>query len=123
MKTAIIILSDPSAGEEALGRVFNALAAGYDFATKDVEVTIQFAGTGSRWIAELTNPEHPAHSLFQEVKDHVAGVSKGCAAVFDSEESVEKSGFDFLTENNVPGTPGLTSLANLHADGFNILIF
>ena len=32
MKAAIIILSDPKSGsEEALGRVFNALAAAYDF--------------------------------------------------------------------------------------------
>ncbi len=33
-KTAIVVLSEPKAGsEEALGRVFNALAAAYDFKT------------------------------------------------------------------------------------------
>lgn len=31
MKAAIIILSDPNAGEDALGRMFNGLAAAYDF--------------------------------------------------------------------------------------------
>jgi len=32
MKAAIVILSDPkSAAEEALGRLFNALVAAYDF--------------------------------------------------------------------------------------------
>ena len=33
-KTAIVVLSDPNGGEEALGRVFNALAAAYDFKQK-----------------------------------------------------------------------------------------
>jgi len=30
MKTAIIILSDPKGGEEALGRLFNALAVAHE---------------------------------------------------------------------------------------------
>ena len=35
MKSAIVILSDPKSGsEESLGRVFNALAAAYDFKQK-----------------------------------------------------------------------------------------
>ena len=32
MKTAIVVFSDPKSGsDDALGRVFNALAAAYDF--------------------------------------------------------------------------------------------
>jgi len=30
-KATIIVLSDPDGGEEPLGRLFNALAAAYDF--------------------------------------------------------------------------------------------
>ena len=30
-KTAVLIFSDPGGGDEALGRVYNALAAAYDF--------------------------------------------------------------------------------------------
>lgn len=38
MKTAIVVLSDPKSNtEEALGRVFNALAAAYDFKHDDFE--------------------------------------------------------------------------------------
>ena len=95
MKAAIVVFSDPKSGsEEALGRVFNALAAAYDYQQAGEDVTIQFHGTGSRWIAELTKPDHPAHGLFEAVKDKVRGVSSGCAAVFGATEEVENAGFD-----------------------------
>ena len=124
MKTAIVILSDPKSGsEESLGRLFNALAVAYDGKQRGDEVTILFQGTGSRWIGQLDNKEHPAHALFEEVKDHVAGVSCGCADVFGATEEVEKSGFDLITDNPVPGTPGLPSLQKLLADGYTILTF
>ena len=48
-KTAIVVLSDPQAGEEALGRLFNALAATYDFKQKGHDVQLLFQGTGTRW--------------------------------------------------------------------------
>ena len=48
MKAAIVILSDPKSGsEEALGRVFNALAAAYDFQQNGEEVTVLFQGVGT----------------------------------------------------------------------------
>ena len=124
MKTAILVLSDPSHGqEEALGRVFNALAAAYDFKTNGEEVSVIFNGTGTRWIAELNNPEHPVFALFEAVKDTIAGVSCGCADVFGSAEEVETSGYDYLTENQVPGTRGLPSLHKLTKEGYNIITF
>ena len=78
MKAAIVVFSDPKSGsEESLGRVFNALAAAYDFKQKGDEVTILFQGAGTRWAGELTKVDHPAHGLFEAVKDKVAGVSCG----------------------------------------------
>ena len=80
MKAAIIILSDPKSGsEEALGRVFNALAAAYDFKQRGDDVSVQFQGAGTRWIGELSKEDHPAHALYKEVEDTIAGVSCGCA--------------------------------------------
>lgn len=67
--------------------------------------------------------DHPAHSLFQEVVDKVAGVSCGCADVFGATEDAEKSGFDLIKDNPVPGTSGLPSLRKLLADGYSILTF
>jgi len=74
-KTAIIVLSDPRGGEEALGRVFNALAATYDFKQKQQDVQLVFQGTGTRWTGLLTQSDHPAHALYKAVEDKVAGAS------------------------------------------------
>ncbi len=124
MKAAIVILSDPKSGsEESLGRVFNALAAAYDFKQQGDEVTVRFQGTGTRWVGELSKAEHPAHDLFEAVKDTVAGVSCGCADVFGSSEEAVKSGFELIKDNPVPGTSGLASLRKLAADGYTVLTF
>ncbi len=124
MKAAIIILSDPKSGsEEALGRVFNALASAYDFKQQGDEVTVLFQGTGTRWIGVLDKSDHPAHDLFEEVKDTVAGVSCGCADVFGARDEAEKSAYDLITDNSVPGTSGLPSLRKLLSDGYTILTF
>ena len=124
MKAAIVVLSDPKSGtEEALGRVFNALASAYDFKQGGDEVTVLFQGAGSRWIGELTKAEHPAHKLFEAVKDLVAGASCGCADVFGARESVVASGFELITDNQVPGTTGLPSLQKLIKDGYTVLTF
>ncbi len=124
MKAAIVVLSDPKSGsEDALGRVFNALAAAYDFKRRGDDVRLQFQGAGTRWVGELSKPDHPAHGLFEEVKDTVAGISCGCADVFGGTEDAEKAGLDLIKDNPVPGTSGLPSLQKLVADGYTVLTF
>ena len=124
MKAAIIVLSDPKSNtEEALGRVFNALASAYDFKHDGQEVTVLFQGAGTRWIGELTKTDHPAHDLFEAVKDTVAGVSCGCADVFGATEDVIKSGYELIKDNAVPKTTGLPSLRQLAQDGYTVLTF
>lgn len=122
-KTAIVVLSDPQGGDEALGRVFNALAATYDFKQQQQDVQLVFQGTGTRWTALLTRIDHPAHALYKAVEDKVAGVSSGCADVFGAREAAESNGFSLITSNAVPGTSGLPSLASYAADGYTILTF
>ena len=124
MKNAIIILSDPKSGsEEALGRVFNALSAAYDYKQAGDDVEIMFQGAGTRWVGELSKTDHPANELFEEVKDTVAGVSCGCADVFGGADEAEKSGFDLIKDNPVPGTSGLPSLRTLTNEGYNVITF
>ena len=124
MKATIVILSDPKNGsEEALGRIFNGLAAAYDFKQAGDVVSVVFQGTGTRWIGELTKKDHPAHDLFEAVKDQVAGVSCGCADVFGASEDAEKSGLDLIKENPVPGTRGMASLRKYAAEGATIITF
>lgn len=124
MKTAIVVLSDPtSGGEEALGRVFNALAAAYDIKQKNEHVEIVFQGAGTRWAGVLTKSDHPGYALYKAVEDKVAGVSCGCADVFSAREEAVKNGFDLITTNQVPGTSGLPSLAKYASEGYSILTF
>lgn len=125
LKAGIVVLSDPKSGsqEEALGRVFNALAAAYDFKQRGDDVSLLFQGAATRWIGELNQPEHPAHALYLEVEDTIAGISCGCADVFGGAEAASASGFDLITDNPVPGTTGLPSLATLIAEGRTVLTF
>jgi len=124
-KAAIVVLSDPHSGskDEALGRVFNALAAAYDFKQRGGDVTVQFQGAGTRWLGELVQPNHPAHQLYKEVEDTVAGLSCGCADVFGGAEDATACGLDLITDNKVPGTNGLPSLASMVSEGRNVITF
>jgi hypothetical protein len=122
-KTAVIVLSDPKGGEEALGRLFNALAATLDFKDRREDVVLVFQGTGTRWAAELVKPGHPVHALYSAVEDKVAGVSNGCSVFFGAKADATASGFKLIGDNPVPGTDGLPSLAQLVADGYRILTF
>lgn len=124
MKTAIVVLSDPkSGGEEALGRLFNALAAAYDLKQKQQEVEILFQGAGTRWTGHLMNPEHPAQALYAAVADRVTGVSSACADVFGARADAETNGFSLIGDNAIPGTSGLPSLARYVRDGYVVLTF
>jgi DsrE/DsrF/DsrH-like protein len=122
-KAAIVVLSDPRGGEEALGRLFNALAAAYDFKQQHAEVQLIFQGAGTRWAGVMNATDHPAHALYKKVEDRVAGVSAGCADVFGARHDAERNGFPLITTNAVPGTSGLPSLATYAADGYTILTF
>lgn len=124
MKTAVTILSDPKSGaEEALGRLFNGLAAALEAHRAGDEVKILFQGAGTRWPAVLADPQHPAHGLFGGVKALVHGVSCACADVFGARAGVEASGLPLLRENALPGTEGLASLRQLRTNGFEVLVF
>lgn len=116
-KTTLIVLSDPNGGEEALGRVYNALAAAYDFKRQQRPVQLVFQGTGTRWASVLAQPGHPAHALYKAVEDTVGGASAGCASVFGAREDVEREGLALITDNPVPGTPGLPSIVQYLSDG------
>ena len=116
-KATIIVLSDPNGGEESLGRLFNALAAAYDFKLQHRPVQLVFQGTGTRWPSVLANSEHPAHPLYNAVADTVVGASAGCATLFEARADVEREGLPLIADNAVPGTPGLPSLVQYVSDG------
>jgi hypothetical protein len=123
VKTAIFVMSDPKAGEEALGRVFNALAAASESLREGDDVEVVFAGAGTRWPGELSKLSHPAHGLYDAVRASVKGASCGCAAVFGATASVEACAVPKLKDHALAGTPGVASVRRYLADGWQTLIF
>jgi len=124
MKIAIIILSDPKSGaDEALGRVFNALATAHEALKAGDEVEVVFNGAGTRWPAELTKVSHPANGLYNAVREVVKGASCGCAVVFGATKDVEACGLPLITDKALPGTPGLSDLRGYLAAGWQTLVF
>ncbi len=124
MKTAIEIMSDPKTGsEEALGRVCNAHALASECQQKGDEVAVVFNGTGTRWPAELSKPSHPAHGLYNSVRDVVQGASCGCADVFGAKEGIESCGVPLKSDHGLAGTSGLLSLRKYTESGWNTVVF
>jgi hypothetical protein len=124
MKTAIIILSDPKQGsEEALGRVFNALALASECQREGDEVAVVFNGTGTRWPAELSQLSHPANGLYNSVRDAVQGASYTYAQVFGAKESLVACDVPIVKDNALAGAGGLLSLRRYVAEGWNTVVF
>lgn len=123
-KTAIIIYSDPkSGGEEALGRLFNGMFVAYELLEKKQDVALIFQGTGVRWASELVKHDHPAHALYNAVKDSVVGVCGGCADVFGATAEVTAAGATLIREKAIPGTAGIVDLSKYLDAGYRILTF
>jgi hypothetical protein len=124
MKLALFVLSDPRSGDaEALGRLLNALALASESKRAGDEVALVFAGAGTRWPQELGQLGHPARTLYDSVRDVVAGASRGCAEVFGARAGVEASGLPLLTDHALVGTAGVASLRRYLAGGFTTLVF
>ncbi len=123
MKLAIFVLSDPKNGDEATGRVFNALATAAEAIKAGDQVELVFQGAGTRWPKELTRLDHPANGLYNAVRPAVVGASCGCAAVFGSTADVKDCGLAEIKDHALPGTPGLASFRRYLADGWSTLLF
>lgn len=121
-KTAIVVFSDPkSGGEEALGRLFNAMFLTLELKEKKQEVELIFQGAGSRWPAEFVKATHPAHALYKAVADKVAGVCGGCADVFAATTDVAATGLKMIRDRDIPGTTGVLDLSRYLDDGYRLV--
>jgi hypothetical protein len=122
-KTAIVVFSDPNAGEEALGRLFNALCLTLELKDKGQEAALVFQGAGTRWPAAITLPAHPAHALYQAVQDKIAGVCGGCADVFGATAGAEATGLPIVRERAIAGTGGIIDLSRYLDEGYRLVTF
>lgn len=122
-KTAIVVFSDPKAGEEALGRVFNAMFLTLELKEKEQDVALIFQGAGTRWPSDLVKPDHPAHALYNAVRDKVAGVCGGCADVFGASEGLKSVDVQIVRDKAIPGTAGILDLSRYIDNGYAIVSF
>ena len=122
--TAIVVFSDPkSGGEEALGRLFNALFLTLELKDGGRDVDLIFQGAGARWPEEVAKLAHPAHALFQAVRDKVAGVCGGCADVFGATGGAEACDLPLVRERSIPGTTGILDLSRYLDRGWRLVTF
>ncbi|MDO8596924.1 MAG: hypothetical protein Q7R45_09895 [Sulfuricaulis sp.] len=117
MKVAIIVLADTETHEQ-LGRVVNALEAVKEFKDAKDDVQLIFDGAGTKWVVELAKPEHKAHTLYEAVKDKVAGVCSFCASAFQVKEQVTACGTPLVADYD-----GHPSFRKLLVNGYQIITF
>ena len=122
-KTAVVVFSDPNGGgEEALGRLFNALFLTFELKQAEQDVVLVFQGTGTRWPGLLSGPDHPAGALFRAVQDK-AIICGGCADVFGAVDTASSSGLALVRERDIPGTSGVVDLSRYLRDGYTLATF
>lgn len=123
MQLAVIITSDPQAGDDGLGRAFQGMALAAEARHAGDQVDIVFAGAGTRWPAALGKLDHPLHGLYRAVREHVRGASCGCADVFGAADALEACGVPKLKDHALPGTTGVVSLRRYLAEGWQMQVF
>jgi len=116
-KVGIIVLADKETHAD-MGRVANALETAKEFQEGGDEVVVIFDGAGTRWIGELSKPEHRLHRQWSAVRANIAGACRFCAAAFGVKEEVEKSGIPLLAEYE-----GHPSIRKLVTQGYQIITF
>jgi hypothetical protein len=118
IKVAIIVLADTETHED-MARVHNALLAVKEFKDAKDDVKLIFDGAGTKWISELSKPDHMFHELFYLVKDHkLTGVCSFCAGAFGVKERA--LAFDISLSEEYEGHP---SFRELIAQGYQVITF
>lgn len=116
-KVAIVVLADTET-HEGLGRVVNALEAVKEFKEAHDDVQLIFDGAGSKWIPELSKPDHKVHGLYEAVKDRIAGACEFCAGAFGVKDKVVACGVKLA--GDFEGHP---SFRKLVAQGYQVITF
>ena len=97
VKVAIVVLSG-TATHADMGRVANALEAVKGFKQANGRIKLIFDGAGTKWLSELSEPDHPLHGLFESVRANITGACSCCAVAFGAEEGVQACGVPLLVD-------------------------
>lgn len=117
VKIAIVVLADTETHGD-LGRLVNALEAVKEFTEAGDDVRLIFDGAGTKWIGELSKPDHKVRELYEAVKDRVIRACKFCAEAFRATENVKNEAISLLSE-----CEGHPSLRRLVAQGYQVITF
>jgi hypothetical protein len=113
-KVALVIFSKlEGAGNSA---IYRSLMFAQELQLAGDDVIIVFDGAGSQAAAELVQPGHRMHPLFQDVRGRVRGVCRFCAKSYGVLEAVEASGLTLLDDDR-----GHASLRALLEEGYQII--
>lgn len=116
-KISVVVLADTETHAD-LGRMFNALELVKEAGEAGDDVELVFDGAATRWVPELANPAHKAHSVFEQVRPYIAGACAFCARAFEVKQGVQEAGISFLGEYE-----GHPSLRRRIADGYDVVTF
>lgn len=117
IKVAIIVLADTETHED-IARVHNALLAAKEFKDVKDDFKLIFDGTGTKWIKELSKPDHMFHELFNSLKGKSTGVCSFCAGAFGIKESAMESSIPLIGEYEEH-----PSFRKLISQGYQIITF
>jgi len=117
IKVAIFVLADTETHED-MARVHNALLAAKEFKDAKDEYKLIFDGTGTKWIKELSKPDHMFYELFDSLKGKFTGVCMYCAGAFGVKEGAIESHIPLMEEFE-----GHPSFRELIAQGCQVITF
>ena len=115
-KIALLLLAGTDT-PEATGRMANALTTAKESKDAGDDMRVVLDGAGVKWAAELANPEHKYHRLFEDIREQ-AGACVYCSRAYGVSDDVEKAGVTMLDEYK-----GHPSLRQLVVDGWHVLSF
>lgn len=117
LKVAIVVLADTDTLGD-MGRVVNAMEAVKEFKEAGDDVQMIFDGAGTKWIGELSRPDHNYHEIFNEVRDKITGACEYCANAFQVASEVSQADIEFMGDYE-----GHPSFRKLVADGYQVITF
>jgi hypothetical protein len=116
-KVAIVVLADAQTHAD-MGRVANALTTTSECKEAGDDVTLIFDGAGTKWVRELSDPDHTLSKALEKVRDKVGGACSYCAASFGVKEDVQASDIPLLEEYE-----GHPSIQKLIAQDYQVVTF
>ena len=113
-KIALIIFSKlEGSGNSA---IYRAMMFAQELQRAGDDVCIVFDGTGSLAAAELVQPAHAMHGLFETIRPQVRGVCRHCAKSYGVLDAIELAALPLLTDDR-----GHASLRALLQEGRQIV--